>query len=137
MRKLRPRAERDFPKVVLQARSRVLASAAQNTAYNGAPRMSTLASISDFLKLKPLVSVSHSLPHHHNVLLASWLRNETSAGRLCACPALAWVPAFRDGLGEGGHGTGTAWIQQVGIHGTSTPPTTSLHPRHKQLLSDT
>ena len=43
MRKLRPREERDFPKIQLQVNSRVLASTAQKIAYNGSQRMATLA----------------------------------------------------------------------------------------------
>lgn len=97
MRKLRPGEERDFPKVLLQVSSQVLASTAQNVAYRGSQRMKHLLSISDFLKLRPLLSISHSLLQYYNVLLAPWSRSETNTGAQKPVPALAQVPAFRDG----------------------------------------
>lgn len=82
MRKLRPREDRGFPKVLLQVRSRVLASTAQNLARSGSQRIpTTFPSISDFLELEPFVSVSHLSAQYYEVVLASWSGSETSGGR--------------------------------------------------------
>lgn len=104
MRKLRPREDRGFPKVLLQVSGRVLVSTAQNLAHSGSQRIPmTFPSISDFLELEPFVSVSHSLPQHYNLFLASWSRRETSLAGLCSQRGLSqsWPGSGPSEMGGG------------------------------------
>lgn len=59
---------RDFPKVLLQVNSRVLASRAYIITYSVLKNIHSFLSISAYPKLKLLVSLSHLSPHHFSVL---------------------------------------------------------------------
>lgn len=133
MRKLRPREERGFPKVLLQVSSSVPASTAQNLVHSGSRRTSTtFPSISNFLELKPFVFcftfTASTLRCHF-----SFLVKEQKQCWQASAPREAWPsPGPGPRLQKR---TGVLWMEQVRVSATSPPPS-NYYTQTQSLLSD-